>query len=91
MPKFKLVRIIWLDSESHDSWKTIEELKKDNEPLRCISVGFMVRSPTKRSPTFFVASTITDPPGDTEIQASCTMKIPKDCVVSVEDLDAPSS
>jgi hypothetical protein len=88
--QFKVVKITWLDSESLDSWKTLDELKKDNDPLTCVTIGFLIRTPTKRSPTYFVASTITNPPGDTEIQASCTMKIPKDCVVSIEEINASS-
>lgn len=86
--KYPVVQIIWLDSESHDSWKTEGELAADAaHPLNCFTIGFLVRKATLKSPTYYVASTVTDPPADTERQASCIMKIPSVCVKEIIEID----
>jgi len=38
-----LVLVEWLDAHSGRGWQTIEQLESAAEPLRCRSVGWLVR------------------------------------------------
>lgn len=85
--KYPVVKVVWLDSETHDSWKTEDEITQDSGPMECFTVGFLVRKPTKKTPTYFVANTVTNPAPDIQRQASCIMKIPEVCVTEVVYLE----
>lgn len=86
--KYPVFKIVWVDSESHDSWHTEGEIAKhaEDKENQCISIGFLVRKPTKKVPVYWIANTVTNPPEGTERQASCIMKIPAVCIKEIEEL-----
>lgn len=75
--KYPVVKIKWIDAESKDAWQYEEDIENDEDSLHCVTIGFLVRKPTKKYPVYFVANSITLPEDDKQIQASCIMKIPK--------------
>lgn len=40
----KLVLVEWLDAHSGRGWQTAEQLDRAAEPLRCLSVGWLLRA-----------------------------------------------
>ena len=84
---FPVVKVTWIDSESHDAWTTEEDIKKESPELHCISIGYLIRKPTKKTPAYYVASTRTVPRDGEQRQFACTMKIPAICVKSVQELE----
>lgn len=81
--KFPLVRILWIDAETDNSWQTQEEVNKEEVGDPVVTVGFLIRKPNKRFPMYMVASTVTQ--GD-EPHFNAIIKIPKTWVVSIEPL-----
>lgn len=83
--KFPLVRVLWIDAESDNSWVTHEQVNKEEVGDPVVTVGFLIRSPTKRFPMYMVASTVTQDMDDPHFNA--VMKIPKVWVKSIENLE----
>lgn len=40
----KLVLVDWLDAHSGRGWQTVEQLERAAEPLRCQSVGWLLKN-----------------------------------------------
>jgi hypothetical protein len=81
--KFPLVRILWVDAETDNSWNSLDQVNKEEVGDPVVTVGFLIRKPNKRFPMYMVASTVTQ--GD-DPHFNAIIKIPKVWVVSVEDL-----
>lgn len=84
---YRLVCIKWLDASSHDPWIFEEQIKEIEEPMTCFTVGFLLRGPTKKSPTYLVASTTSMPREGYQPSSCCIMKIPDVCVQEIHELE----
>lgn len=76
-----------MDASSHDPWIAETEVGDIQEPVQCVTVGFLLSVPTKKKPVYMVASTIQ---GHDDGEVCCIMKIPKGCVTSIEELEHES-
>ena len=71
----KLLYLEWLDSHAARGWKTFEELKEDDEPLLCQTVGWLLAE--SKSAVVIVSSKAGGgDTGSTEVGSGCST-IPK--------------
>lgn len=81
MARFPIVRVTWVDSCTVDKWTPLHD--SDFEPIRCESVGFLVKDSEG-----FVAIAASIANGVEGGQACQVMCIPKAAVVRSEVLEA---
>jgi hypothetical protein len=72
-----IVKIVWMDAETDSGWRTAEEIEDLTVDAPCVTVGFLVRKPTKKSPFYLVANTVSAD------HSNGIIKIPKVWVQSV--------
>lgn len=77
---YPIVEILWLDAEADPSWKTEKEVENEDTGTLVVTVGFLIRKPTRAFPMYVVAGTATQ---DEEPHFNNTMKIPKHWVKSI--------
>jgi hypothetical protein len=82
--KYPVVRIEWIDAETDNSWRDLEEIAKEEVGKPVTTIGFLVRKPSKRFPMYMVASTVSF--GDYMLH-NAIIKIPKHWVQSVVELN----
>ena len=73
----KYVLVEWVDSVSHDPWEHYSDA--EFAPHTIVSVGILLRDDTN-----IVALALNADPSSEMI--SCTITIPKSCIVRMEDL-----
>lgn len=78
-----IVRILWVDASASNDWKSKHDIEGETVGEPTITIGFLIKKPSKKVPMFVVASTF-DP--ETE-HFNAIMRIPKVWVKSVEELD----
>lgn len=83
--KYPLVRVEWIDAESDPSWKDEEEISKEPVGIPVVSVGFLVRRPTKVFPMYMVSATMAERDMGGPIFTT-SIKIPKAWVKSVNEI-----
>lgn len=81
---YPIVKVEWVDAESEAGWHTPEEVEK-MQGAPCVTIGFLVRKPTRKSPIYVVAHTVG---ADHEGDVNGVIKIPKAWVKSVEEQNA---
>lgn len=86
---FKVVLIKWTDATVINSWKTAEELKKEEkeDSSPCTSIGFLIKT-TKQF--FYVANTVTSGETEDEILSNGIILIPRKWVVSKQEINLES-
>lgn len=77
--KYPIVKIEWVDAEVDAGWKTPEEIA-EMKGADCITVGFLVRKPTKKAPCYVIAHTVG---ADHEGDVNGVIKIPRQWVKAV--------
>lgn len=80
---YPLVKIEWVDAEADNSWVTDEDIDGDGVGDPVVTVGYLVRKPTRAKPMYTVAGTIAN---DSKLFNN-VMKIPKAWVKSVTFLE----
>lgn len=82
---YPVVKVEWIDAEADNSWRDEAEVNKDGVGIPVVTIGFLVRKPSKKFPMYVVASTLatTD---DGEHHFNSIMKIPKAWVKTVEEI-----
>jgi hypothetical protein len=83
--KFPLVRVEWIDAESDPSWKDEEDILREPIGHPVVTVGFLVRKPSKSFPMYIVAGTMATREDAGPI-FNTSIKIPKMWVKSIEEL-----
>lgn len=79
----KLVSIEWIDSVQPTSgWQFLSEYK-ESEPIKCISVGFLV---CDKKDVKGLAQNIGNKDGRETIQASGIIHIPSKCITKIKKL-----
>jgi hypothetical protein len=77
---FPLVEVEWLDAEADPSWKTEDEVGDEDTGELVVTIGLLIRRPSRNFPMYVVAGTATK----TETpHFNNTMKIPKHWVKSI--------
>lgn len=85
-PSFKIVEVIWADSEQNAAWEKLEDVLNDQGSLNCKTLGYVVADTEDR---IILASTASV--DDTyEDLISHYMTIPKSCIVSIKELRVKS-
>lgn len=79
---FKLVEILWLDSEQNAEWAKLEDVLADQGSLECKSVGYLVADKEDR---VVLASSISADETYEE-QVSHYITIPKASIQSIKEL-----
>lgn len=77
---YKVVEVIWLDSETDSDWQTVTELLEYSE-LDCRTVGYLVAD---RDNSIIIASSIGLGRKDTSVNSAIT--IPKAAILEIKDL-----
>ncbi len=77
---YPVVEIQWLDAEADPSWKTEQEANTEEAGNLCVTIGLLVRKPTKTFPMYMTASTAVM---QDEPHFNNTHKIPKAWVKSI--------
>jgi hypothetical protein len=80
---YPLVEILWLDAEADPAWKTEDEVVSELTGDLCVTVGFLIRKPSKAFPMYVVAGTATC---QEKPHFNNTMKIPKYWVTSIKTI-----
>ena len=83
-----LVRVEWMDAEAQNDWVYEDDIEKEVVGKPCVTVGFLVRKPTKNFPMYMIASTMAEDEAAGKRLHNAVMKIPKVWVTKVEELDA---
>lgn len=79
---FKIVEVLWLDSDHNGEWAKLEDVLEDQGGLECRSCGYLVADKEDR---VIIATSMTADP-DREEHISYYMAIPKAAVVSLKEL-----
>lgn len=77
MNNLRLVMIEWVDSHSSNRWEPIEAVAETAIPLRCFTVGHLVR---ESKTNIVVVGTISRDENGEIMQATGNISIPKRCV-----------
>jgi hypothetical protein len=80
--KFKIVEIIWLDSDHNAEWEKLEDVLADQGGLECRTCGYLVADKEDR---VIVATSMTADP-EREEHISYYIAIPKIAIVSMKEL-----
>lgn len=86
--ELKLLRVNWLDTASMAGWRSLEEMRKDANLAKCISVGFEILR-TKECLTLCMSYAFHDADDDEEFSDCIT--IPVACIVSEEKCRASAT
>lgn len=78
---YKIVEIIWVDSEHNAEWEKLEDVLDDQASLECKSIGYLVADKEDR---VILASTVFDDP-EREEHISYYITIPRASIVSVRE------
>jgi len=75
---YPVVEIKWMDAEADNSWVSEEDVAGDNVGDPVVTIGFLVRRPTRGFPMYTVAGTVAVVDSKTgETNFNTTIKIPK--------------
>lgn len=78
---YKIVEIIWVDSDHSASWEKLEDVLEDQAGLECKSVGYLVADKEDR---VIIASSMTADP-EREEHISYYMAIPRQAILSIRE------
>lgn len=73
---YKLVKVTWLDAQSHDAWSSAEDV--DESIPECVTVGYLIHSDKIK---LGIAGTL-----GMDDQVCCVMQVPVGMVLKVEYL-----
>lgn len=80
--QFKIIEVVWLDSDHNAEWARLEDVLEDQGGLECRSCGYLVADKDDR---IIIATSMTADP-DREEHISYYMAIPKAAIVSQKEL-----
>ena len=82
--KFKIVEVLWLDSEHHSDWESLPSVLEEQETtsLECSSVGYLVAEKDDR----IILATSFTIEEESETQISYFITIPRVAIVSQREL-----
>jgi hypothetical protein len=80
MKRDRMVLVEWNDAASTDGWRDRDAAVRDMTPLRCCSVGYVLKSTRQ----YIVMAASTSESGNVS-QVGC---IPRTCIYSIKELEA---
>jgi len=77
-----IVRVKWIDSETSNGWRFLDDIRKDEEPVTVVTFGYLI----KEHPTYLIiAGTISE--DCLHGQASGIINIPRCSVLEYEEIE----
>lgn len=75
-----------MDAEVNNAWQDENDIAKELVGKPCITVGFLVRKPSKTFPMYMISATMAHDEGAGTRLHNATVKIPKVWVKSIKEL-----
>lgn len=83
-PEQALLLIEWLDSSQAEGWLFIDEDEHVNDPLNCISVGWLIQESDE---ALSITSSLAEMVDGDPLQVNGILTIPKCCVLGRTELE----
>ena len=80
---YKVVEVLWVDSEHNAEWDNLTEVLESQGSLNCRSAGFLIADKEDR---IILATSVSDDAEENEEQVSAYITIPKQAILWIKEL-----